>query len=63
MTKIDDSDNEDLLCSQPTFGQLPSQGASGGGTDGSSILVHPVLQHCPSPPTIHARRPSPTLLL
>jgi hypothetical protein len=52
MTKTDDSDDEDLLRSQPAFGQLPSQVASGRGTDGSSILAHPVSQRRPSPPTI-----------
>jgi hypothetical protein len=54
---------KDLLRSQPAFGQLPSQVASGRGTDGSSILVHPVSQRRPSPPTIHARRPSPTIVM
>jgi hypothetical protein len=53
---------KDLLRSQPAFGQLPSQVASGRGTDGSSILAHPVSQRRPSPPTIHARRPSPTIV-
>jgi hypothetical protein len=53
---------KDLLHSQPAFGQLPSQVASGRGTDGSSILAHPVSQRRPSPPTIHARRPSPTIV-